>query len=881
MQRQDLEKRKIFDFKALSTPEFDRLDESTKKERIAFLEKLQNGDVPLKLSKRSIELYKMGKPGQGYVGFIDLQTGEVDLVPAYNKDDKKARDDFLYGEGKKQKNYVFISNEPLGKNTGQVHMDGLKLIEKGHKGAANGYIAGFGIFKGDPNDRHNKYLLSEFRNKSFSQNKFAFQYDELFLLVNYDTMIHIERSIPGEITQRLISQVVEQLESEVLTHQENDVHSILKNFADNIEQEKKFQQLSVTEIRDKLIENMFAALKNEQVDVIKRIIALESRVISSPDQPPVTLGQLGLSIHTKYNGETLLATAINTNKNIGIIEGLIKLGADVSDLSVKEKLKLIEIRTSASLHDSARKDLDSRISETTGIKHRLVTAAENNDVDAVRNLLANDKDNELINEKSRLLHNPSILENEDVIQVLIEQNADVNHVTEFGITPLAVAAAHGLEAAVDQLIENGANSKFIDPATGNSILHDTDTMDNERIVSQLIEHGADPCHQNKNGATPFSIAIENRKHTTIIAMMDSLLAQSGEEQFVAKLKAIRLKNNAPILSVLLLHAAEEGRSELARILIKQGADIGYQGEGLQTPLHAAFKSGGFSGCQLSHIEALLSAPGSQSAINAQNKRGESPLHIAADLGRSDIVKLLCEHGADVNQTVRGVTPLGAALISSRRFDDSVIVGFDPHSPHTEPINTENVVSILIDKGADPNLDHSNPSLLSIAVADKLSLTIISALLKGGADVNSLNEKEKTELLQQSLRENPARWDIAMHMLLALPPAANISNAKLIEENITAIKNAFIDFISGYQHRHQPMSEAQKQKISDYMNLMQDNNQSRLALFFDKTEHVHQSTLVSGGIFAHPDRGKIRDSILKHFDIDKKQPQQITHHHMKV
>lgn len=65
----------------------------------------------------------LGKAGQGYVGCVDFETGEIDLIPANNKDDELERYLFFY-EGKE---YHVESLEPLGNDTGAVHTGALTL----------------------------------------------------------------------------------------------------------------------------------------------------------------------------------------------------------------------------------------------------------------------------------------------------------------------------------------------------------------------------------------------------------------------------------------------------------------------------------------------------------------------------------------------------------------------------------------------------------------------------------------------------------------------------------------------------------------------------------------------------------------------------------
>jgi ankyrin repeat protein len=58
--------------------------------------------------------------------------------------------------------------------------------------------------------------------------------------------------------------------------------------------------------------------------------------------------------------------------------------------------------------------------------------------------------------------------------------------------------------------------------------------------------------------------------------------------------------------------------------------------------------------------------GNHADVNANDKDGYTPLHIAAQQGRDDVVKLLLAGGADVNaKDDKGETPLQLAKSSDK------------------------------------------------------------------------------------------------------------------------------------------------------------------------------------------------------------------------
>ena len=273
------------------------------------------------LSERSKKLFVEAIGGytrlaaQGFIGLLDLTTGEIELIPAWNKDDGKKRIPFVY-EGV---NYFVDSIEPLGSNSGDAHTQAVSKLKLGHKGGINGYIAGFGLFKGDGTENEKRNFIYEFRNRSSSQNMHAFEYDDLYLLANYKTLLdgehnlfHQKRSIPAEISIKLLDALCEQLP----LNEKTQLRGVTKNLAKNIAAEKKFRNLDDEDLNRKLRNNMLIAAKHGHIDVVERIYALSDRVP-------------GLSLNCKDSENKTLLQLLAEKEPISIktIAHFLKLGA--------------------------------------------------------------------------------------------------------------------------------------------------------------------------------------------------------------------------------------------------------------------------------------------------------------------------------------------------------------------------------------------------------------------------------------------------------------------------------------------------------------------------------------------------------------------------
>ncbi len=103
----------------------------------------------------------------------------------------------------------------------------------------------------------------------------------------------------------------------------------------------------------------------------------------------------------------------------------------------------------------------------------------------------------------------------------------------------------------------------------------------------------------------------------------------------------------------------------------------------------------------------------------------SGLFVASDKGRNDVVKLLVEAGADLNQTWNGVTPLFQAS----------------QNAHTE------VVQVLVKAGADLNQAWNGETPLFQA-SQNGHAEVVQVLVKAGADLNQADDGA-TPLFQSS------------------------------------------------------------------------------------------------------------------------------------
>ena len=121
-------------------------------------------------------------------------------------------------------------------------------------------------------------------------------------------------------------------------------------------------------------------------------------------------------------------------------------------------------------------------------------------------------------------------------------------------------------------------------------------------------------------------------------------------------------------------AARYGYTEIARLLIKNGATVNKTDEDRWTPLYAAAYNG-----RPETVKLLLEA---WADASIKNKISDAPFHIAARKGHTEMVKLLIAEGADVSIT---------------DGDENAPLHIAAQKGHTE------IVKLLIAAGADVNM----------------------------------------------------------------------------------------------------------------------------------------------------------------------------------
>ena len=305
------------------------------------------------------------------------------------------------------------------------------------------------------------------------------------------------------------------------------------------------------------------------------------------------------------------------------------------------------------------------------------------------------------------LHWATHWDNLAAVDLLLGAGADPDARTDLGLSPLFLAAENGSADVAARLLAAGADAAAALPAEGETVLMRAAHSGSADIAQRLLEAGARVnARTTKSGQSALMWAV-SEGHADVVRL---LVAASADVHAVSAghytpLLFASRAGNAPIAEMLiaagarvdrvdggpapLVVAIDHGRVELARFLLRSGAQADIMLPNGDTPLGAAMLIGG-------------------------RQRGYDPdAPVYEPPGKLDLVRELIAAGADVNRR-RGVPEPGSRVYSP----DGQASGFD-RGP-TDPDNF----------GVARSLTGASPFWIA---AHKADVTLMRLLLDHGAD----------------------------------------------------------------------------------------------------------------------------------------------------
>ena len=309
------------------------------------------------------------------------------------------------------------------------------------------------------------------------------------------------------------------------------------------------------------------------------------------------------------------------------------------------------------------------------------------------------------------IHDAAKAGNVEVVKQLLAAGADANEDAGFGMPPLQNAAAFGHKEVVELLIANGADVN-IRNLMNLTALDQANILDFTDTIALLRKHG---------GKTGGELWAE-----------ESILGAAGigDIELVKKhlSDGVDVMQRDDMKATSLHHSAT---SEVAALLIKNGANVNAKDIGGQTPLHEAVNTG------ILKVAELLITKGAD--VNAKDESEDTPLHKATRKNNHEMIELLISKGAAINpKDGFGKTPLywandeTAELLRKHGGKHGTI--------HDAAYNGDLAgVQAELDKGADVNAKNKLGSTPLHEAAYRGHKEIVELLIDEGADVNAKGE----------------------------------------------------------------------------------------------------------------------------------------------
>lgn len=512
-----------------------------------------------------------------------------------------------------------------------------------------------------------------------------------------------------------------------------------------------------------------------------RLKPSRTSTISVPDAPsPIYLASLlGLDFTTRY----LLLSHGADDINIA--------GEHGTPLIVAAYLGHKEIVSMLLDHGA---DVD--ITRVNGA-NALITASERGHKDIVEALLDHGANVDVASTRGgSALVAASWQGHKDIVRFLLDHGAGVNLASAHGYSALIAAAKRGYTDIAEVLLDRGADVNLVQ-TYGASALVAASGEGHRNLVKILLDRGADVNLANARMDSALVTAVKKRCTDTVKVFLDyhrekpniqsrtfSAALWSALHWNQKEIAEILLTNGAE-LSLLdgeaeLIKAASAGRDEIVKVLLQQGANLGWVDWGHFSALTTATLYG--------HIKVItvLLEHASNTLVNARHYVATM---LAALKGCRHLLRALLDHFSWLDQdrntissanTAGGsvqrkrmdylVTQSKAAMIATldRRHEEAMGILLDILLDQQSDVNWvdangrtplidasagghRDVVRLLLDRGADVNMACGPLGSALIAASAEGHYDIVTILLKCGADINAVGEAHGTALIAAAKR----------------------------------------------------------------------------------------------------------------------------------
>merc|ERR1739838_1085719 len=309
---------------------------------------------------------------------------------------------------------------------------------------------------------------------------------------------------------------------------------------------------------------------------------------------------------------------------------------------------------------------------------------------------------------------------EELVQLLLNRRANIEHRDKKGFTPLILAATAGHAKVVQTLLNSGAHIEAQSERTKDTPLSLACSGGRYEVVEILLARGANKEHRNVSDYTPLSLAASGGFVNII-----KLLLDNGAE--------INSRTGSKLGISPLMLAAMNGHVAAVKLLLDMGSDINAQ---IETNRNTALTLACFQG-RHEVVSLLLDR---KANVEHRAKTGLTPLMEAASGGYTEVGRVLLDKGADVN----------AAPVPSSRDTALTIAADKGHYRFVE---------LLLSRGAQVDVRNKKGNSSLWLAANGGHLDVVQLLYSAGADIDS-QDNRKVSCLMAAFRKGHSkvvRW----------------------------------------------------------------------------------------------------------------------------
>jgi uncharacterized protein len=292
---------------------------------------------------------------------------------------------------------------------------------------------------------------------------------------------------------------------------------------------------------------------------------------------------------------------------------------------------------------------------------------------------------------------------------LIDAGADVNTKGDYGETPLTLALANGNVELSKRLLKAGADPKAT-RWNGETALMIAAGAGSVEEVKLLLDAGLDVnAAESEKGQNALMWAAAEG-HPDVV----DLLIQKGANVNAATQRGF----------TALAFATTKNDSASVRLLIKAGADPNYalpEGKTKMLLLAADYDS----------TQAAMALLDGGANPNVADRRGRTPLHIAAQGGSLEMVRKLIYKGADLNARTAKINTPDTGFFRALAGEQTALL-------LAAKYNQVDVMRVLIQAGADTKLKAQDGTTLFLAAAGSGHVEVAKYAYEFDKDVKAVD-----------------------------------------------------------------------------------------------------------------------------------------------